>query len=374
MSRQPSDRLRRLRRHRVKSSHYRPGAIPGSLDDAPQRTGGPVSPAQVTGIRYGKGEAPETLSEPWSLPVEPADGTDPGVTWIHVQGAPTAPQLQALERTFGLHPLALEDVLHQETRPKVEMFDAQWFVVLKRLWRDSSGGISSAQVSFFLGEHYLISVDEGSSDVFAPVRQRIHANGRICAQGADYLLYSLIDVVVDSGFVLLEAFGSTLDQLEDEVLGEFNPEVRHQIHYVRRELMQMRHVWWSQRDVVSALMHDESRVFSETTRLYLRDCHDHSVILIDFVEAYREMGSSLLEAYLSAMSQRMNDIMKALTVAATIFLPLTFLTGLYGMNFDTSSPWNLPELHWRYGYLYVLGLMIVVVGGMLWYFRRKRWW
>lgn len=302
----------------------------------------------------------------------PAEGTTE-VAWVHLQGSPTTEQLQTLGSCFDLHPLALEDVFQHEGRAKFEAFDSHQFVILDHVHRDKGGGVCADQVSFFFGAHYVISINAGSKDIFDPVRQRIHGTGKIRTRGSDYLLYALMDVTVDSAFPLLEGLGNELEMLEDDILDNPAREARNRIHYAKRELVLMRRAWWPQREVVASMMRDDEKFLSETTRLYMRDCHDHCVILIDFVETYREMASSLLDIYLSAVSQRMNDIMKALTVIATIFLPLTFITGLYGMNFDTASPWNMPELHWRFGYFYALGVIAAIVVGMLIYFRRKHW-
>src|SRR5690606_4035238 len=217
------------------------------------------------------------------------------------------------------------------------------------------------------------SINDGPQDVFEPVRQRVRAAGRIRRLGADYLLYALLDTIVDSGFPLLDDLGAELEALEDDILQDAAPEARDRLHYAKRELVLMRRAWWPQREVIASLMREDASFIRDSTHVYLRDCHDHSVVIVDFVETYREMASSLLDVYLSTVSQRMNNIMKALTIVATIFLPLTFITGLYGMNFDTESRFNMPELHWRYGYLYVLALMAAIVGAMLWFFRRRRW-
>lgn len=366
-------RLAHLRRHSIGTRHVRPGAAPGSLDTATGGAAPAAPPARLLLMRYdAHGQVEEqALATPDALAAPAADAT--GVTWLHLQGQPDAAQLRSLGERFGLHPLALEDVLHREARAKVEAFDGQQFVVLSRVHRDVGGEFCTDQVGFFLGANYVISINQGPEDVFEPVRTRIRADGKIRTRGADYLLYSLIDIVVDGAFVLLEELGDRLETLEDEILDDPSAEARNQIHCAKRELMQMRRAWWPQREVIAALMRNEEHGLSDTTRLYLRDCYDHCVIVIDFVETYREMTASLLDTYLSAVTQRMNDIMKALTIIATIFLPLTFITGLYGMNFDTGSPWNLPELHWRYGYPYVLGVMSGVVIGMVVYFRRKRW-
>lgn len=365
-------RIAALRRHRIRTDSFQPGTPPGTLEAVPPD---PVAapPARVSLMHYQRdGEVLELAApgaDQWPAPV----ARQAGVTWLHLQGAPSASQLQQLGERFGVHPLALEDVFNRERRPKLDSYDGQQFIVLSHLHRAAGDGIGADQVSFFLGPGYLISIDEGARDLFEPVRQHIRGHGKIRGLGADFLLYSLMDVIVDSGFALLEALGDELEVLEDEILRNPSQEARDRLHYAKRELMVMRRAAWPQREVVAALMRDDEHLVSDTTRIYLRDCHEHCVFMVDFVESYREMATSLLDTYLSAMSQRMNDIMKALTVIATIFLPLTFITGLYGMNFDTSSPWNLPELHWRFGYLYVLAVMATVVVVMVTYFRRKRW-
>lgn len=362
-----------LRRHGVHSRHIRPGSAPGSIRAAMAGAGGAAPHARLSFLRYEEHGALDEPREPAlaDCRAPAADAAD--VSWLHLQGRPSAEQLRQLGAAFGLHPLALEDVLHREARAKVEVFDAGLFVVLTHVHLDAEGDYGSDQVSFFLGRNYVVSIAQGPHDLFEPVRERIRGGGKIRRYGADYLLYSLLDVVVDSAFALLEELGDRLEALEDEILDDPTREARNRIHYAKRELVVMRRAWWPQREVVAALMRDEDRQLSDHTRLYLRDCYDHCVIVIDFVETYREMASSLLDTYLSAVSQRMNDVMKALTVAATIFLPLTFITGLYGMNFDTVSPWNLPELHWRFGYPYALGLMVAIVAGMLAYFKHRRW-
>jgi magnesium transporter len=366
-------RVAGLRRHGLRMRASRPGAPPGSLDAAPDDTD-TGSSARISLMRYGEHtdivEQAELAAGHCVAP--PADATD--VTWLHLQGAPAPDQLRVLGEAFGLHPLALEDVFDREGRAKLETFDGQQFVVLNHVHRDAEGTVSAEQVSFFVGRHYLISIDEGAQDIFDPVRQRIRGKSRIRSRGSDYLLYALIDVIIDSGFPLLETLGDELEALEDQTLDNPTQQARNKIHYAKRELVLMRRAWWPQREVVAALMRDDEQFLTDTTRLYMRDCYDHCVIEIDFVETYREMASSLLDTYLSAVTQRMNDIMKALTIIATIFLPLTFLTGLYGMNFDTGQHWNMPELHWRFGYFYALGVMSAVVVGMLVYFKRKRWW
>lgn len=372
-----SRRLGSLRKQqRAQVRDYHPGLPPGSLDTTPSDAAA-EAPARILLLSYGRQGVDQDLQDVAAADCRPpaaSPGHAPGaVQWLHVQGRPEPRQLRALGAAYGLHPLALEDILRREGRAKTESFDGQQFVVLNVLQDLADGGLGQYQLGFFLGPGWLISFSEAPEALFEPVRKRLRAGGKICEHGADYLLYTLTDVVVDSAFPLLETLGDRLELLEDEILDDPSHDARNAIHYAKRELVQMRRAWWPQREVIATLMRDDTHSLSDTTRLYLRDCHEHSVIVIDFVETYREMASSLLDTYLSAVSQRMNDVMKALTIIATIFLPLTFLAGLYGMNFDTASPWNMPELHWRYGYLGVLGIMGVVVAGMLVWFRRKRW-
>ncbi|WP_160810029.1 magnesium/cobalt transporter CorA [Nitrosomonas sp. HPC101] len=364
---------RSARLHRKRTRNYRPGASPGSLELAKGEKTTDILPAKLSLLRYRKEGPVEERHDLAITDCKPpeADATD--ITWLHLRGQPTPEQLGILGQAFGLHPLALEDVLHQEARAKIEAYDNHQFIVFNHVHRTDENTLVINQISFFSGKNYLISISENRNDTFESVRQRIRGVSKLCTHGADYLLYALLDVIVDSGFPLLEELGDELESLEDEILNDPNREARNSIHYAKRKLVLMRRTWWPQREIIAELMRDDGRFLSETTRLYMRDCYDHCVIIIDFVETYREMAYSLLDTYLSAVSQRMNDIMKALTIAATIFLPLMFITGLYGMNFDTSSPWNMPELHWPFGYLYVLSIMVVVVIGMLIYFRHKRW-
>ncbi|QXL83900.1 magnesium/cobalt transporter CorA [Comamonas sp. NLF-1-9] len=349
----------------------RPGATPGSLTDAEAPTHGGASLSLLRYDAHGVVQEQSAVQPNAQLLPQPGET---GVSWLHLQGQPTAAQMQALGQVFGLHPLALEDVLQEEALPKCEVFDGQLFVVLQLVQREPDGGCSVEPVTFFLGPGYVISIGDGPSALFEPVRQRIRGGGHICSFGADHLLYALIDVVVDSAFGLLQQLGERLDALEDEILEYPGRQARRQIHYARRELVLMRRAWWPQREVIATLTRNDERLLSQATRVYLRDCHDHAVIVVDLVESCREMASSLLDVYLSAVNQRMNDIMKVLTIIATIFMPLSFITGVYGMNFDTDSPWNMPELHWRFGYWYALGLMATVVFVMLAYFKHRRWW
>jgi magnesium transporter len=356
---------------RLLGTYHRPGTAPGTLEYRVEPGEPPRLPARLTLYRYDA----EAVHEQVDAPVgDCKPSAKPGeVTWLQVQGAPSPELMAELGLAFDLHPLAMEDVMGHGQRSKFEAYESQYFVVLNKPRRDAEGALHTSQTSFFLGTGYVISFDESDGDTFAPIRARLQSKRMFRERGADYLFYSLLDVVIDEGFPLLEDFGERMDVLEADVLEAPTRELRNQIHYMKQELVEMRRAWWPQRDVINTLLRDGENMINENTRLYLRDTYDHCARIIDLVEMYREMASSLLDTYLSSVSQRMNDIMKVLTIIATIFMPLTFVVGIYGMNFDTASPWNMPELHWRFGYFYALGVMLVIAVAMLAYFRRKRW-
>ncbi len=298
---------------------------------------------------------------------------DPRITWIHIQGEPDPDTLHTLGEKFGLHPLALEDVANSGQRPKAEAYDEQLFVIAAFATRDR-GQFTTRQVSLFLGRGYVVSFCNGGDDPFAAVRRRIRArSGRIRSTGADYLFYALLDVVIDHGFPLLEEFGAQLEDLEQELLAEPTRRTLNRIHARKRELLLLRKMLWPHREVVSALLRDEQRLFQDSTRVYLRDVQDHAVQILDLLELYREMTTSMLDVYLSSVSNKLNEVMRTLTMIATIFIPLTFVVGLYGMNFDRSSPYNMPELGWTYGYPLTWAVMIVITVGMVWLFKRRKW-
>lgn len=293
-------------------------------------------------------------------------------TWVHIQGQPNQQQLEALGNSYNIHALTIEDIQHGASRLKVEDYELYQFIVLRKIWNNAAD-LDSAQINFLLYPDCVISIDASQVDHFDSVRKLIHSNNKICKLGADYLLYTLIDAIVDTGFGMLDGLGDELEELENQVLEEPSKDTRNQIYFLKRKLLLLHKAWWPQREVITSLLREDQEHISKSTKIFLRDSYDHCVILLDFVETYREIAAGLLDTYLSAVSQRMNDIMKGLSIVATIFLPLTFLSGLYGMNFSTDSPWNMPELGWRFGYLYVLALMLLVAIGMLVYFRRKKW-
>ena len=292
------------------------------------------------------------------------------VTWINVDGVHDAAVIEALGGRFGIHPLVLEDIMTTTQRPKVEDLGGAVFVVLRMLEGDGRGPVLlSDQLSLVLGPNYVLSFQETAGDCLDPVRERIRSGkGRIRALGPDYLAYALIDGVVDNYFVVLEGLGDRIDELEERLVSEPRRELLRDIYALKRAMIDLRKAIWPLREVVSGLERLESPLIRAETDVFLRDLYDHAVQVIDTVESFREILTSMLETYLSSVSNRMNEVMKVLTIIATIFIPVTFIVGVYGMNFDT-----IPEFGWRWGYPFVWALILGVVGGMLWFFRRKKW-
>lgn len=349
--------------------YHPPGTPPGTL--VPSRAA-PIAQLEVRLLDYTAEELTEhaLISAAECRPFLER----PSVTWIDIKGEPVPETLETLGEIFGLHPLALEDVANRGQRPKVDFFDRQLFLILARP-QVRGERVGTEQLSFFAGENYVISFHNGHTDPFEPVRERLRRHGgRFRARGADYLLYALIDVVIDEGFPLLEHYGERVERLEEQLLSSPTKATLHQLHALRRELLLLRRTFWPQREVLNSLMRGDFEALQDETAIYLHDCYDHVVQIIDLVETYRDMTSSMLEVYLSSLSNRLNETMRVLTVIATIFIPLTFIVGVYGMNFSNEmSPWAMPELHWYYAYPMLWLVMIAVAAGMLIYFRRKRW-
>lgn len=296
------------------------------------------------------------------------------ITWIDVHGTATPEVLQKLGEGFGLHSLALEDVLNTGQRPKLEAYDEQLFVIMSLpMWNDDL--LVSEQVSLFLGKRYLISFHNGDDDPFEPVRKRLRgAGGKMRFQSADYLLYALLDLIVDQGFPILEDLGEEIEALEEALLNKPSKKSLTEIHTLKRNLLLLRRMLWPQREVLNQLLRDNEALILDATKPYLRDCYDHTVQIMDLFETYREMTSSMLDIYLSSASQRLNEIMRVLTIITTLFIPPTFLVGVYGMNFgDPNNPWAMPELFLRYGYPAVWLVILTMIGGMLLLFKRRGW-
>ena len=294
----------------------------------------------------------------------------PSVTWINVEGLHNVENIQKLGDCYGFHPLVLEDILNTDQRPKMEDFDEYVYIVLKMLHNGKNPQTVAEQVSLILGPNYVISFQEGiEGDVFNSIRERIRTGkGRIRAQGADYLAYSLIDAIVDNYFVIIEKMGERIEDLEDELIKSPVAETLQEIHTLKREMIFLRKAVWPLRELVSSMGRGESSLIKDSTRIYLRDVYDHTIQVIDAIETSRDMLSGMLDIYLSSMSHKMNEIMKFLTIIGTIFIPLTFIVGVYGMNFE-----YMPELKWRLGYFGLWAVMSGIAVFMLLYFRKKKW-
>jgi magnesium transporter len=296
------------------------------------------------------------------------------VLWVHVEGLGDARVIARLGSLFDLHQLALEDVLHTHQRPKVELYAESVFVVGRPLTLNDR--LESEQMSLFLGRQFVVSFQErrgvGPDD---PVRERIRQGaGRIRSEGADFLAYALMDAVIDGFFPILERYGERLDALEEGLLVRPDPALVGRIHEAKRDLLAARRSVWPLRDALSALYREPSAFIGDEVRVYLRDCHDHVIQIIDVVETYREVALGMTDLYLSSLSNRMNEIMKVLTIISTLFIPLSFIASLYGMNFDTeASALNMPELGWPWGYPFALGLMGLTALALLAFFRWKGW-
>ncbi len=349
------DRPRRTRRRRTA-----PGAPPGTLVPDPQA---PRPIMQV--IAYSQTEFIEKdIASPDEL--QPLIGKY-SVLWLNVDGLGDTEAIRKFGEIFSIHPLALEDVVNAHQRPKVEPYDACLFIVLQMLF--TAQKLDTEQLSLFLGSNFVVTFQEQPGDCFSPIRERIRKNHtRIRCTGPDYLAYAILDAVVDNYFPALERYGEQLEELEQEVVTRPGRQTLGKIHDLKRDLLTLRRAVWPAREALNSLVRDESPYITRDTRTYLRDCYDHAVRVIDIIETDRETAFGLLETYLSSMSNRMNEIMKVLTIIATIFIPLTFIVGIYGMNFT-----YMPELHSPWGYPAVMSFMGVIAAGMLYYFHRKGW-
>jgi magnesium transporter len=295
------------------------------------------------------------------------------VTWVDVVGLGDADVLAALGEQFGLHPLALEDVMNVYQRPKVEAYPGYYFTIVRMPRPDTEN--ASEQISMFVGPNYVLTFQESAGGGFEPVRQRIRAPERpIRGKGADYLGYALVDAVVDAYFPILEQFGEQLEDLQDEIMVTPDTGTLTRVYDAKHALSHLRRAIWPMREAINAMIRDPLPGMTEDTRLYLRDCYDHAILAMEVTESYRDMSSELMDFYLSSVSNRTNEIMKVLTIIGAIFIPLTFIAGIYGMNFNPDiSKLNMPELNWTMGYPMALGLMAAIALGMIWFFRRKGW-
>lgn len=294
----------------------------------------------------------------------------PTVTWINIDGIHEIEIIEKIGNHFDLHPLILEDIVHTEQRPKMEDFEHYIYVVLRLLTFDEiENEINAEQISIILGSNFIISFQEMEGDVFDHVRDRIrNSKGRIRKMGADYLAYALLDAIVDNYFVILEKLGEKIEAMEEELVTNPRPETLQTIHELKREMIFLRKSVWPLREVVNSMERGESSLIQDSTTIYLRDVYDHTIQVIDTIETFRDMLSGMLDIYLSSVSNKMNEVMKVLTIIATIFIPLTFIAGNYGMNFE-----YMPELGWRWSYPVYWMVVLTVAAFMVMYFKRKKW-
>lgn len=347
-----------------------PGSLPGTL-----RIESDAKPSQIVLIDYS---ATHTQKVENLTPEACAEHLDTeSVSWFDVSGFGSEAILQKLGNIFDLHPLLLEDVVNVPQRPKIEDYEDRLVIIVQMALIQPKGrGFWLEQVSFIVGPHYVLTVqEEPDLDCFEPVRDRIYHNkGSIRNRGTDYLVYTLWDAVIDGYFPILEAYGDRLEALEHEVVRSASDRTLSKIYQIKRELLALRRVIWPQREAINRLLRDGNSLIGEDVRVYFRDCYDHTIQIIDMVETYRELASSLMDVYLSVLSNKMNEIMKLLAIISTIFIPLTFIAGIYGMNFNTeASPWNMPELNASWGYPVCLGIMLIISLSLVYFFWRRGW-
>ena len=348
-----------------------PGTSPGVV------IADPAQPEpKLSVIAYGAGEAVEmqvgSVAEARALV-----GRRP-MTWINVEGLGSADTIEQFGELFGLHRLALEDTVNVHQRAKVETYGELLFIVLRMVFRGREHGnrCGTEQLSLFIGANWLISFQEGRpGDSFDRVRARLReGSGKMRTLGSDYLAYALIDAAIDNYYPVLEVYAERLDELEELVMDPQGRSAIDQLHEVKADLLVLRRAIWPLRDAMAFLARDDNPRISENTRLYLRDCYDHVVQVVELIETYRELTADLRDLYMSSISNRINETMRVLTIISTIFIPLTFIAGIYGMNFDVnSSPWNMPELRWHFGYPLCLAAMVFMAAGMVGYFYRQGW-
>ena len=358
-------RHRKHHRHTDISRRTKPGAAPGTIAVDPC-----ASAPVLHVIAYGKDQFLERTN------VSVAEvghllGKHP-VVWLNVDGLGDAETIVAVGKLFGAHNLALEDVVNEHQRPKVDDYGSHLFIVVRMI----HGGerCQSEQLSIFLGTNFIVTFQDIPGDSLGPVRERLRQGiGRIRESGADYLAYSILDATIDGYYPVIEQLSDRLEDLEDAVISNADEHSLETLRAMKQDLLTIRRAIWPHREAFGNLVREPHAMISDATRVYLRDVYDHVVQVIDLVEVYRELVMDLRDFYMSAISNRINETMRVLTIVSTIFIPITFIVGVYGMNFDRASPWNMPELGWKYGYLGIWGLMIATTTFMLYYFRRQGW-
>ncbi len=293
-----------------------------------------------------------------------------GVTWISVKGVHDAAPITTLGKAFGIHPLTIEDILNTSQRPKIEEYGDYAFIALKTMHaNEGERALELEHISLIFGKNFVISFQEGEGDIFGKIRERIlTAKSRVRSMGADYLAYALMDAVVDQYFLVVEWIGDRIEEIDNRLLVEPRPTDVVQIHRIKRDTLQLRRAVWPLREEVGALSKSASELVGADTKMFLRDLYDHTIQVMEMIETSRDILGGMHDTYLTSISNKMNETMKFLTIISTFFIPLTFIVGVYGMNFD-----HMPELHWRWGYLLIWGIMVTVVVVMIWFFKNKKW-
>lgn len=358
-------------RLRKTQSKKKPGAAPGTIEHIGERH---LDEVQITVYDYDEDHFQE-------IPVDKIQKAQPYLdapskTWVNVRGLHDTDKLQNIWDFFNLHPLIREDIVHTAQRPKVETYDNCIFFVLRMLsYSEEERTLQSEQISVILGSNYVLSFQETNEDYFKPIFHRLNIEeSRIRKRGTDYLSYALIDAVVDYYYHIIERIADEVEAVENELLEDSGDHLLNHIHKIRREVIFFRKSVWPLRDAINTAIRDETKFINSDTKIFLRDVYDHMIQIIDNIENYRDMVLGLHDMYMSQVSNRMNEVMKVLTVIATIFIPLTFIAGIYGMNFNPEvSPLNMPELNWYWGYPFSLGTMTLTALAMVFYFKRKGW-
>ena len=301
---------------------------------------------------------------------------NPNVTWINITGLHDVNMLDRVGNIFNIHPLVLEDILNVSHSPKIEDYENYLFIVVKMInFNNDDNSLNIEQISIIIGRNYIITFQEREGDVFEPLRERIRtAKGLVRKYGEDYLAYRLLDSIIDNYFIVLENFDENIEEIEDQILSQTDDSSLEQIHHLRKELVKLRRAVSPLREMIFTIEKEKFQFIQKSTFVYLRDLSDHVKQIIDTIENYREFINGLLDVYLSSASHRMNEVVKLLTIISTIFIPLTFIVGIYGMNFRTDvSKWNMPELNWWLGYPFVMGLMLIIAVCLIIFFKKKRW-
>lgn len=343
----------------------KPGLSPGALIPISEKEGKAIS---ISLIDYDADRIVEKSNATLKECLISLNTSTP--TWINIAGINDSKAIEVIGRHFGLHPLILEDIMSPGQQSKLDNYkDAIYIVVRQLIYNEKKQCVEDEQVSLILGKNFLISFLESHNNVFAPIYERLrNPKGRMRQRGSDYLCYALIDCLVDNYFVILEKVDNKLENLEEELFYHPTKSTLNNMHHAKRELVLLRKAIWPMRELISNFRRLESPLVQNATKLYIQDVYDHTIQVIDTIESFRDITSGMLDIYLSNLSQRMNEIMKVLTIVATVFVPLTFIASIYGMNFK-----HMPELDWEWGYYITLGLMAVIFAGMLYFFKRKQW-